>query len=110
LLDGLEASVPAPSVGDDFSQDALLCIREAMERLPTAFREALTLHMGGLTHRKVGERLGLSLSGTKSSIQRGREKIRRILTGCWCYHIEADQYGNIVYLEIKERTGLFLAH
>ncbi|WP_134683857.1 RNA polymerase sigma factor SigZ [Brevibacillus migulae] len=99
LLDDVETSVSGDSAGADFSQEVLICMKEAIPGLPAAYRDALTLYLGGLTHKQVSERLGISLSATKSRIQRGRERIRRKLTGC-C-HIEADLYGNIVDFAVK---------
>ncbi|NGM82619.1 RNA polymerase sigma factor SigZ [Paenibacillus sp. 7124] len=101
ILDELELSVSEDSAREDFSQEVLFCMKEAIRQLPAAYHNALTLYLEGLTHKQVSESLGISLSGAKSRIQRGRERIRRKLTGC-C-HIEADRYGNIVDFAVKER-------
>ncbi|HZG14080.1 MAG TPA: RNA polymerase sigma factor SigZ [Candidatus Bathyarchaeia archaeon] len=99
VLDEGEMSVTEDSAGADFSQEVLICMKEAIPELPEVYQDALKLFLGGLTHKQVSEKLAISLSATKSRIQRGRERLRRKLTGC-C-HIEADLYGNIVDFAVK---------
>lgn len=43
-----------------------------------------------LPQQVVADRLGLSLSGAKSRIQRGRAMLRS------CCHVDLDRYGNVV--------------
>ena len=63
--------------------------------LPDPYREALVLsELEGLTQQEVAERLGLSLSGAKSRIQRGRARLRDLVLAC-C-HLEFDDEGNVV--------------
>ena len=95
-----EVGAAEDSAETDFSQEVLICMKEAIPKLPAVYQDALTLTLGGLTHKQVSERLGISLSAAKSRIQRGRERLRRKLTEC-C-HIEADLYGNIVDFAVKE--------
>lgn len=69
-----------------------------IDSLPEGYRDALRLaEIDGLTQRQVGERLGLSLSGAKSRVQRGRELLKRMLLEC-C-HFDFDRRGNIVDYE-----------
>jgi RNA polymerase sigma-70 factor (ECF subfamily) len=52
-------------------------------RLPSPYREALTLtELEGVTQAAAAEMLGLSLSGMKSRVQRGREKLRELIDEC----------------------------
>lgn len=70
-------------------------LRNMIDDLPPDYREALTLaEVDNLTQREVAERLGLSLSGAKSRVQRGREQLRRMLARC-C-HVELDTRGNAI--------------
>jgi RNA polymerase sigma-70 factor (ECF subfamily) len=65
-------------------------------RLTEIYRITLTLsEIEGLPQQQVAERLGLSLSGAKSRIQRGREKLRQRLLDC-C-DIETGRVGIIGY-------------
>jgi RNA polymerase sigma-70 factor (ECF subfamily) len=52
-------------------------------RLPSPYREAVTLtELEGLTQKDAAEMLGVSVSGMKSRVQRGRERIRRMFEEC----------------------------
>ena len=66
-----------------------------VQQLPPRHREAIELaELQGLTQSEVGGRLGLSLSGAKSRVQRGRAKLKDLLLEC-C-HFELDRHGNVV--------------
>ncbi len=71
------------------------CLRPMLERLPLEYREAVTLvELEGLSQQAAADRLGLSLSGMKSRVQRGRKQLKRMLDDC-CV-IEVDRRGGIV--------------
>ena len=73
--------------------------------LPSAYREALTLtELEGLTQNEAAARLGLSLSGMKSRVQRGRAMLRASLEDC-C-HIALDVRGRVVECEPRENGRL----
>ena len=66
-----------------------------IDDLPEKYRQALNLTMyEGLTQQETAERLGLSLSGAKSRVQRAREKLKDRLLDC-C-HFVFDRYGAIL--------------
>lgn len=66
--------------------------------LPSPYREALTLvELEGLTQKQAAEMLGISLSGMKSRVQRGRVQLRKALEDC-C-HIALDVRGRVVSCE-----------
>ena len=70
------------------------CLRPMFDCLPEKYREAMILsELDGLSQQAVADQLGLSLSGTKSRIQRGRVKLKKILTDC-C-NVEAGREGII---------------
>ncbi len=59
------------------------CIQPFIAELPEAYRAALQLsEIEGLPQKEVAHRLGISLSGAKSRVQRGREKLRLRLLDC----------------------------
>ncbi|MGL4461554.1 MAG: sigma factor-like helix-turn-helix DNA-binding protein, partial [Planctomycetia bacterium] len=67
---------------------------EMVRSLPDGYREAVQLaEVEGLAQQEVADRLGLSLSGAKSRIQRGRAMLRDVLDQC-C-HFERDARGNV---------------
>ncbi len=68
--------------------------------LPDGYREAVELaEVEGLPQQEIADRLGLSLSGAKSRIQRGRVMLRDALEAC-C-HFEFDSRGNMMDYEPK---------
>lgn len=70
-------------------------LRELIEELPETYRNALFLtELEGLTQAEMGQRLGLSTSGAKSRVQRGRALVREQLLDC-C-HIELDRRGHVI--------------
>jgi len=63
--------------------------------LPDIYREALRLtEYEGLTQKEMAERLGISLSGAKSRVQRARQLLRQMLLDC-C-HFELDRRNAII--------------
>ncbi len=82
--------------GDDAAEQGLAsCIAPFVAMLPSPYREALTLtELEGLTQRDAAEMLGISLSGMKSRVQRGRTQLRRALEGC-C-DIDVDVRGRVI--------------
>ncbi len=66
--------------------------------LPSPYREALTLtELEGLTQKDAAAMLGVSLSGMKSRVQRGRKLLRGALDDC-C-HIALDARGRVMACE-----------
>jgi RNA polymerase sigma-70 factor, ECF subfamily len=80
---------------DDMERELLPCLAEMVQRLPDDYRQALILtEYEGLTQKELAQRLGISLSGAKSRVQRAREKLKRMLLAC-C-HFEFDRRGKII--------------
>ena len=74
-----------------------------VQQLPPRYREAIEMaEIRGLSQSEVGERLGLSLSGAKSRVQRGRGKLKELLLEC-C-HFELDRHGNVIEYQ-PQRMG-----
>ena len=85
-----DAGGPAGPGRTDGHADVAESVARMAERLPETFREAVRLaEIEGLPQKEVAERLGLSLSGAKSRIQRGRDHLRGMILQC-C-HVEFDR-------------------
>lgn len=70
-------------------------LRGLVASLPEGYASAVTLvDLDGLSLKDAAERLGLSLSGAKSRVQRGRRLVREALLRC-C-HFVVDRYGTIL--------------
>jgi RNA polymerase sigma-70 factor, ECF subfamily len=75
--------------------DLAPCLTPLIDRLPEHYREAVLLvEMEGLPQRELTERLAVSLSGAKSRVQRGRDKLKDLLLRC-C-QVEVDKRGTIM--------------
>lgn len=84
-----------PEVEDDVVKELIPSVKAMVESLPYEYRQALLLtEYEGLTQRELAERLGLSLSGAKSRVQRAREKLKTMLLDC-C-HFEFDRLGKVI--------------
>lgn len=82
------------------------CLRPMFDCLPDKYRQAMILaELDGLSQQAVADQLGLSLSATKSRIQRGRTTLKDILTDC-C-NIEAGGEG-IVDFHPKPKCADFV--
>jgi RNA polymerase sigma-70 factor, ECF subfamily len=79
----------------DSAQELAGSLREMVEALPEPYRQALLLtEFEGLSLQETADRLGISLPGAKSRVQRARQKIKdELLT---CCHFEFDRYGRVV--------------
>jgi RNA polymerase sigma-70 factor (ECF subfamily) len=83
---------------DALQRDLGECVALFVARLPSPYRQAITLtELEGLTQKDAAEMLGISLSGMKSRVQRGREKIREMFDEC-C-RISVDCRGRVVECE-----------
>ncbi|WP_165491958.1 sigma-70 family RNA polymerase sigma factor [Egibacter rhizosphaerae] len=59
------------------------CLAPLLDRLDTPYREALELvEERGLTHTEAAERVGISVSGMKSRVQRARRQVASELDRC----------------------------
>ena len=66
-----------------------------IEQLPENYRQAVELYeLKGVPQQAIADQLGISLSGAKSRIQRGRQKLKALLLDCCSF--EKDVRGNVV--------------
>lgn len=93
-----EPSAPTDGPEDQLQSDLGECVALFVSQLPSPYREAVTLtELEGLTQKEAAEMLGISLSGLKSRVQRGREKIRYLFEEC-C-RISVDGRGRVIECE-----------
>jgi len=56
-------------------------VRQALEQLPSEFREAVVLReMEGLSYKEISATIGVPLGTVMSRLSRGRDWLRRILS------------------------------
>jgi RNA polymerase sigma-70 factor, ECF subfamily len=91
---------------EQFGQDAPHQESESLvlpliNMLPPEYAEPLRLsEIEGISQKEIAERLGMSYSGAKSRVQRGREKLKELFLEC-C-HLELDRKGSLVSATAKE--------
>lgn len=79
----------------EFRAELAGCLRPMIERLSRDYRDAITLvEIDGLTQQTAAKQMGISLSGMKSRVQRGRRQLKRMLNDC-CV-IELDHRKGVV--------------
>jgi RNA polymerase sigma-70 factor (ECF subfamily) len=95
-LEASAAQSDAPEDGDGIAERGLAHNLAAfVAALPSPYREAITLtELQGMSQKDAAEMLGISLSGMKSRVQRGREQIREMLQAC-C-EIALDARGRVL--------------
>lgn len=76
------------------------CLIPMISHLPEKYKQAILLtEFQNLTQKELSARMGLSLSGAKSRVQRARQKLKEMLLGC-C-HLEFDRRGNVIDYQHK---------
>lgn len=84
----------------DLRERAGVWLGEMISQLPEKYRVALQLsELDGLSQQEVADRLGISLSGGKSRVQRGRALLKKALDDCCWFH--KDARGNVMECESK---------
>lgn len=79
----LPDELAAPELERDYAAELATCLQPLIADLPEIYQSALILsELEGLPQKEVATRLGVSLSGAKSRVQRGREKLRQRLLDC----------------------------
>lgn len=80
------------------------CLQPLMRSLPLADAEALRLtEIEGMTQAESASRLGLSVSGMKSRVQRARRRLRATLE--MCCRVELDRRGSVMDYEPRQKNG-----
>lgn len=81
--------------------DAINYIKPMLEFLPKEYSEPLKLaDIEGLKQAEIAKKLNLTLTATKSRIQRARKLLKaEFIT---CCNFETDKSGNIISFEIKD--------
>jgi RNA polymerase sigma-70 factor (ECF subfamily) len=101
LPDDLSEKIPPA----DVSAEVASWLEPMMGLLPEDDREALRLtDLDGLRQKDLAARLGLSVTGAKSRVQRARARLKDALLRC-C-HLETDRRGNVIgYTRKKSDCG-----
>lgn len=103
-LDRVRIAAPIADEDESGATELALILGHFIAMLPDPYREALQLtEIEGGTQAEAAERVGLSLPGMKSRVQRGRTQLRELLEAC-C-DIELDTRGSIIDVEPRNRPA-----
>lgn len=100
-----------PDGGSDAERDRAVrelmpCLTRMVELLPEPYREATKLaDFEGLGQQEIADRMGISLSGAKSRVQRARQQLREMILDC-C-KVERDARGNVMDYDATERSARY---
>jgi RNA polymerase sigma-70 factor (ECF subfamily) len=84
-----------PELFDKTHERLATNLRTIIDQMPERYRQAVILaELEELPQREVARRLGLSVSGAKSRVQRGRLLLREMMLAC-C-HLQFDHYGHVI--------------
>lgn len=109
LSDDLQLSSGSAADADELQVDLGECVALFVGRLPSPYRESVTLtELQGLSQKDAAEMLGVSLSGMKSRVQRGRKLIRSMFQEC-C-ELSLDCRGRVVACEPRDSTAFVDGH
>lgn len=102
-FDDLSSQETPDPAEDETDQPLHATVKEMLAGLPPEQRTALYLtEYEGLTQKDLAGRLGISVSGAKSRVQRARTRLKRLLLDC-C-HFELDRRGRVVNYYDREPT------
>jgi RNA polymerase sigma-70 factor (ECF subfamily) len=83
----VEANTPATletlDEGDGALRELAACLAPMLNQLPPVYQEAIRIvDLEGATQQEAARRVGVSLSGMKSRVQRGRQQLRAVVEAC----------------------------
>ncbi|MCG3774493.1 MAG: ECF RNA polymerase sigma factor SigR [Nitrospira sp.] len=104
-LEAYQSSSSRQTASEDsgqLSKELAGCLRPMIERLSREYRQAVVLvDLEGITQQAAAAQLGLSLSGMKSRVQRGRRQLKGMLEACCT--IELDQRRGVADYGVRNR-------
>lgn len=106
-LESAEAGAPHVPFEEDEGtalRELAGCLAPMLSQLPPAHQEAVRMvDLQGVTQQEAADLVGVSLSGMKSRVQRGRRQLRAVLEEC-C-RIDIDRRGSISSYAARRSDG-----
>jgi len=95
-----ELPVGAIAEQENYNNEAAECLLKLVEYLPETYKEAIIeSDYNGKKQKVLGQKWGISHSGSKARIQRARKKLKATLLSC-C-EVQSDNSGNIIEFRNK---------
>jgi RNA polymerase sigma-70 factor (ECF subfamily) len=97
---GITVDIDTIQIADEIEEesparDIAAGLKKMIDDLPEIYAQALLLvEFEGLTQSELAQKLGISISGAKSRVQRARRMLKDSLMRC-C-HFQFDKYGTII--------------
>lgn len=97
---------PQPEEEESLRKELSACLEPMVRELPDKYRTAIQLsEMENKTQKEVAEKEGISLSGAKSRVRRGRALLKSMLDDCCQFEI--NHKNQVVSYENKGRDCKF---
>lgn len=104
-----ESKIEYETTNDEVSSQLVKGLRYLTSSLPKKYQEAIELsEFQGVSQKELAKRLGISISGAKSRVQRGRRLLRTALLNC-C-HLDYDHRGYPIDIEPSHKCVCFNKH
>ena len=85
---------------DSMNEEISGCLKPMINRLPEKYKQAIILtEYKNITQKELSVQLGISVSGAKSRVQRGRKMLKDMILDCCS--LEFDKSGNIIDYKYK---------
>lgn len=82
------------------------CLKTMIQFLPEKYKQAIILtEFENLTQKELANKMGLSISGAKSRVQRARVLLKNMLQDCCS--LELDHRGNIIDYKINNKDNKY---
>jgi RNA polymerase sigma-70 factor (ECF subfamily) len=89
-LHDLPADEPGDPEREQLESELAGCVVGFVSALPSPYREAITLtELDGISQKDAAAQLGVSYSGMKSRVQRGRAQLREMFDACCAIELDA---------------------
>lgn len=109
IANGAESRAPAEDNEKAALQELAACMTPMLRQLPPAYQEAITLvDLEGINQAEAAARVGVSVSGMKSRVQRGRKQLKAVLEDCCRVHI--DRRGAVIAYEPRTPASCDCGH
>ena len=105
IMEALPDWLEQPQVEEEeaIRQELSSCLEPMIKALPEKYRHAIQMsEMENKTQKEVAEQDGISLSGAKSRVQRGRSLLKNMLSDCCQF--EVNKENQILSYEKKEKS------
>ena len=94
-----------PDVDENIWSDLSSFLDPLISCLPESYAVPLKMSdIDGIKQQEIANQLGISLTATKSRIQRARKNLKEQIKTC--YHIELDKNGTPISFELKDNCSL----